>query len=528
MSTSITYKLDLDLAFHRIKKDFSERSFIRHPYEFQLIELNKKSWFNEILSDISNDSYKNGDLYICNVPKGKGAIRPGGHLNFNDRLIFTALIGSCYAKIQGALEWSQGKIDFSYILRKNPKRTDWFKNRFDGWNEFRKQSLNLINGKYNFLVVADIAGYYENIDLFTLTSDLNQLNIDKNLIKFLLENLYRWSNQQVRGRSLPQGLSASDILAKLYLNNIDTSLFDSGITHLRYVDDFRIFTTTENEAKINLIYLTEQLRKKGLLLQTAKLRILNKANSITYIKGITPILNGIREEIFEEFRDNISFSNSYLSIAAVDEFVKNNAETIEYDVIRDAYKKEIMNRNVEEFDKTLFHFLMNRLKFNKDKFAVDHVISLLKARPEETQYIFNYLKAVDALSIVESTVVAFIKSPDSVYNYQVYLILEAYDNTDLTLSVKLLSLIRNKLFKQNIPIYLRTICRKILSERGSLADVNSIKSSYSTTSDELEKCEIIFSIIRLEKQVRNSFLSQVSQDSDLIKRASQIVKGFSK
>ena len=137
LNTSITYKLDLDLAFSRIKNDFSDKLFIRHPYETQLIELDVESWFNDIKSDISNNSYHNGDLYICNIPKGKGAVRPGGHLNFNDRLVYTALIGSCYPEIQSALEWSQGKLDFSYMLRKNPNRIDWLENRFFGWNKFR-------------------------------------------------------------------------------------------------------------------------------------------------------------------------------------------------------------------------------------------------------------------------------------------------------------------------------------------------------------------------------------------------------
>ena len=170
-------------------------------------------------------------------------------------------------------------------------------------------SLDLINNRFNFLVVADIAGYYENIDLATLRSDLNQLNIDKNLVNFLMINLFRWSTQQVRGRSLPQGLSASDILAKLYLNTIDLSLNDLGITHLRYVDDIRIFSSTENKAKNSLMFLTEQLRHRGLLIQTAKLKILNKIDAIAYIEGITPILKGIREGLYVELRDSFSFTN---------------------------------------------------------------------------------------------------------------------------------------------------------------------------------------------------------------------------
>ena len=81
--------------------------------------------------------------------------------------------------------------------------------------------------------------------------------------------LNRWA--QPRAKGIPQGFSASDILAKIYLNPIDRALRNGGFTHLRYVDDIRIFCKSRLEAKRGLLLLNDLMRKRGLNLQSAKI-----------------------------------------------------------------------------------------------------------------------------------------------------------------------------------------------------------------------------------------------------------------
>ena len=73
--------------------------------------------------------------------------------------------------------------------------------------------------------------------------------------KLLSACLNRWA--EPRGKGIPQGRrSASDILAKLYLDSIDHNLRNEGFSHLRYVDDIRIFCGDIREAKRAVLKLS--------------------------------------------------------------------------------------------------------------------------------------------------------------------------------------------------------------------------------------------------------------------------------
>src|SRR5258707_2835442 len=99
-------------------------------------------------------------------------------------------------------------------------------------------------------------------------SDLRDLGCDANTVQILSTCLYRWA--VIPGRGIPQGYSASDILAKVYLNPIDRAMGDEGFDYIRYVDDIRVFCKGFVNCKQALLFLTQQLRRRGLNLQTSK------------------------------------------------------------------------------------------------------------------------------------------------------------------------------------------------------------------------------------------------------------------
>jgi hypothetical protein len=141
-----------------------------------------------------------------------------------------------------------------------------------GWRRFETETLrHLDEGDFTHVLFTDVTGYYENVSLEILASDLRQLGVPDNVVVALSGMLNRWA--QSPARSIPQGHSASDILGKVYLNPVDESLRNRGSTHVRYVDDFRIFARSENDAKHQLLLLAQDLRQRGLSLQTAKTEI---------------------------------------------------------------------------------------------------------------------------------------------------------------------------------------------------------------------------------------------------------------
>src|SRR5690242_6495722 len=136
MSEALANLLDLELSWRRVRRDIESRVFIRHPYAVSLIEFDLENWLATRLERIRQDRYSPTSMFICDVPKGDGLVRPGSHLSYTDRLIYAACVGACLPAIHERLRWSQGSKDFSYRLAVAPNNPEWLRDRFTGWRDF--------------------------------------------------------------------------------------------------------------------------------------------------------------------------------------------------------------------------------------------------------------------------------------------------------------------------------------------------------------------------------------------------------
>jgi retron-type reverse transcriptase len=119
-----------------------------------------------------------------------------------------------------------------------------------------------------FVVTADIAGFFENISIKRLRYELARIGSPEPVLDLLSQCLNKWSVADERG--IPQGVLASDVLAKLYMESFDKRLRDAGHSHVRYADDIRVFCRSRTEARRALVLVTEMLRERGLTVQSAK------------------------------------------------------------------------------------------------------------------------------------------------------------------------------------------------------------------------------------------------------------------
>jgi hypothetical protein len=91
----------------------------------------------------------------------------------------------------------------------------------------------------------------------------------------------------IRGKEsfgLPVGGAAARLLAEIALRDVDRSLFDEGVAFTRYVDDFRIFLSSEEEVYGILASLAESLLAEGLTLNSAKTRVWTKEDYLKHIE----------------------------------------------------------------------------------------------------------------------------------------------------------------------------------------------------------------------------------------------------
>ncbi|MBU3105146.1 reverse transcriptase domain-containing protein [Clostridium gasigenes] len=114
--------------------------------------------------------------------------------------------------------------------------------------EFKDYVVN-----YNYLIKMDIEKYYDSIDHNILENILKLKYIDSRTIELISRaisrptiNKYELSNKKTKkvknSKGTPQGLAISNILAAIYIKEID-DIFNNrnNIKYIRYVDDIMIF-----------------------------------------------------------------------------------------------------------------------------------------------------------------------------------------------------------------------------------------------------------------------------------------------
>jgi len=123
-----------------------------------------------------------------------------------------------------------------------------------------------------YVILCDISDFYSRIYHHRVENALKWLDAKPDVVKRIRDILQVFSGTASYG--LPVGGPASRLLAEISLNSVDKLLRGEGIRFCRFVDDYRLFCNSKEEAYQRLIFLSEKLFNEGLSLQKAKTRIL--------------------------------------------------------------------------------------------------------------------------------------------------------------------------------------------------------------------------------------------------------------
>jgi hypothetical protein len=502
-----------------VKLDRPDRAFVTYPHLFELLELDLPGWFDKVHVELKSD-YVPRDCLVCYSPKPNWLVRPGAVLDVTDELVLNALTASFHEKIWNAIGHLQGSVDIAYQFQKPPQKVEWIQSGFSVWKQWREKSLSLMKRRVQFVVFADIAAFYENIDLQRLGAELQRIGVPEDNRRLLMKCLNRWA--QPRGKGIPQGYSASDILAKIYMNPVDTGLRNAGFKHLRYVDDTRLFCSTRLEAKQALLKLNDLLRGSGLNLQTAKTRIIRAEDARKEIDGVTPTIQVLQQQLKEELTE-LGVESAYGTLSEIEEAAAQaDADNAPVEVLEQAFNDYFLTSS-EKFDKTLLHYLLTRLAKARSELAMKYCIELISARPEETESALRYLGAFTLAADQTDAIIKYMGSKEAIYDYQLYQLVRWFYRKQV-FPTKLIKLARDWAFDQNRDLWLRIYSLSILGERGNSADLSEVEKKYSVSGNAVEKAEIAIALRRLPESSRNSFYARIGADSDLVKRAIQLAK----
>jgi hypothetical protein len=504
---------ELALAWRRLKLDRPARSFVVHPHLSNWVDQAPGAWLDTVSKRLAR-GFEPTACRTCFVPKPGGLLRPASILQLEDEVVYNLLVGRLLPRIHAALADLQGDPDVANQLDRQPATPRWIRNRFESWKHFRDLSRKKL-ANTSYVVISDIVGFYDNIDLRRLSSDLREICGNVSDIALLMACLEKWATPREKG--IPHGHSASDILAKVYCNSLDRSLQNHGLTHLRYVDDIRIFCKTKLEAKVALRTLIAVVHRRGLNLQSAKTDVKTRGEAQSLFDGITPTIEQITRDLVTEIQRELDELGPYLEPRRL-AILLRESDGPPVEVIERAFSDSFQSAAEDHFEKTLFHFLLRRLATARSRVAVEYCLSCLRSRPEETAEIAAYLLAVGLKSVDRKRVIDYMKSRDAIYDYQLYQLLRMLYEEGAR-SKQLLTLCRKWSRDSNREPWLRTYVLVYLGRWGDPSDLETLLEKYGNLSDEVEKAEVVIALQRMERSRRNSFYGRVQGEGGLIARA---------
>jgi RNA-directed DNA polymerase len=197
----------------------------------------------DLLERMKQFSYKPKAVRRAYIPKGNGGERPLGIPSYEDKLV------------QGVMRrvldevYESRFMDFSYGFRKGKNAHQAVKYL----NEFMMRS------KLNYVVDADIKGFFDNVNhewlIKFLENDIEDKRFIRYVKRFLIAGVMENGTYIESDRGTPQGGLISPVLANVYLHYVLDLWFEKSIKKnykgqvqmIRYADDFVCAFQYENE-----------------------------------------------------------------------------------------------------------------------------------------------------------------------------------------------------------------------------------------------------------------------------------------
>lgn len=204
------------------------------------------------------------------IPKTNGKLRPLGIPAYEDKLVQSVMADILRDVYEPRF------LDCSYGFRPGRGAHD----------VLRKIDRSVMKGRVNYVLEADIRGFFDNLDqkwlMKFLEHDIADRNFLRYIVRFLKAGIMEGTELLKSDRGTPQGGLISPILANVYLHYVldlwiekHVKKFMRGETHyVRYADDFLLTFQYEEDAITVMRWLKDRLAKFGLEVAEDKTRIL--------------------------------------------------------------------------------------------------------------------------------------------------------------------------------------------------------------------------------------------------------------
>jgi group II intron reverse transcriptase/maturase len=259
------YRIDILLKAWKQVKANKGSAGIDSVYIDDIVDYGEMKFIREIQHELIEEKYRPRAVKRVYIPKKDGKKRPLGIPIIKDRVVQMA------TKIVIEPIFEADFKEHSYGFR--PKR------RAHQALEVIRNSCNKFG---NWVLDADIVGYFDNINHDKLMMLVEMKVSDKRILKLIRKwlkvGVMEEGNIKINVTGTPQGGVISPLLSNIYLNYLDR-IWNKTFKHLgtlvRYADDFVIISRTKREVEHAHKAVTKIFEKLELQLHPEKTKFVN-------------------------------------------------------------------------------------------------------------------------------------------------------------------------------------------------------------------------------------------------------------
>ena len=374
--------------------DKTGRNPIPAPYSFHSFDAlyPEAELMNIAYSELVENFIPSSTLHHIDKPKYNFTLRQLARPRITDWIIFEAILDY----YRGFLANSD-LCSFSYSFDSKKGR------EYSKWLSFDRATEEVLKDN-NYLLITDITGYYENINikemLQILLNHVDKNHLDTSYLNVLALMLYAWQSSRIHGFGLPQGIRGTGFLAEIFLDHVDSHMHSKFPGYHRFMDDIRICCASHNQARIALQELIKELGRLKLNVNAKKTRIIESD----------------KEKFFDPDRNLLDDLEKQLRSKNPEVIVNNTINDLTA-IFRKAFKRH-------EFSERHIRFTTYRLGKLKDlgyevntdrliKLIIDHFDSF----PDLADIFCDFITHINKSEDIWQNLIAYFKSDNCIYDW---------------------------------------------------------------------------------------------------------------
>jgi hypothetical protein len=367
------------------------------PYAFEFMAI-EHDWgdIRGFLSGVDVLRWHARALRRCLSPKRKWGFRVATQLDPLDFLIFAALVYEIGSDLESQRLPSASESEFMVASNRFCPSTEG--SMFDasvGYRAFQERSEELAKTpRVTHVVSTDISDFYPRLYHHRVEGALSSATNKNNHVLGLRNLISQWNQTQSYG--IPVGPAPSRLIAEITIDDVDKILVAESTIFARYVDDYRLFCTSDVDAYRKLALLADVLYKNhGLTLQQEKTAI-DPVEKFLASNSDTPERAALRTsaKVFEKLLAELSITDPYSDI----EYDQLNDQSKEY--IEELSLPSLLNEQMEreDIDQPTVRFLLARLgqldTIDAAEMVLNNVDKLFPVFPDVIRY-FARLRSLE-------------------------------------------------------------------------------------------------------------------------------------